>query len=128
MEKGTPVGKLKGIKFFVFLYALENPRYYEGVGGTNTLGFGYYGKHGSDMREGLWRIASAVEWLKEHIPEFRKKYGINFADQSQFEVFRHLKKDLSTTVEYTMLPREEIEDWIKINFFNKKKRNRYYIE
>jgi hypothetical protein len=72
MEKGTPVGKLKGIEFYVFLYTLENPRYYKGVEGANTIGLGYYGKHGSDMGEGLKRVASAAEWLKENIPKFKE--------------------------------------------------------
>ena len=114
MEKGTPVKKLKGLDFFVFLYALREPRTYEGLEAKNTVGFGYVGEE-KDAYDGFERIGEVVDWLGEHKEDLKSKLGYNFPDLAQYAFFERFASDSELIVGKYLMPQEGIESWIRMN-------------
>jgi len=115
MEKGTPIAKLTGLEFYVYLYLLDVPRKYEGLEKENTIGAGYVGL---DTKKGIGRIQKVLAELKTEIPYLKKRYGPSFPDQYQYEFFNRLEKDLSITIGKNLMNREETENWINQNLRN----------
>ena len=115
MEQGTPIKKLKGLEFYVYLYALDSPRRYTGgslgSANDNTIGFGYYGKDGC-IRQGLDIIGNHTAWLKDNLQGLAEKYGREFPDRIQYEFFGRFEADISTTIGYHVMNRGECDQYI----------------
>ena len=126
MEQGTPIKKLKGLEFYVYLYRLDTPRRYRGgyagQANDNTIGFGYHGKN-EHIRDGLDQVNRYILWLKDHLSDLADKYGKAFPDQAQFEVFDRFEADISTTIGYTIMTRDECDQYISEVLMRQEKRS-----
>lgn len=114
MNDGTPVKKLKGLDFFVFLYALREPRSYEDFEAKNNIGFGYVGEE-KDSYSGFERIEEVVDWFRENKDNLRSKLGHNFPDLAQYAFFERFASDSELIVGNYLMPQEGIEGWIRVN-------------
>ncbi|MBI2583065.1 MAG: hypothetical protein HYW25_00215 [Candidatus Aenigmarchaeota archaeon] len=123
IHTGTPVVKLKGLEFYVYLYALEQPRRYKDergqpVEGENTIGVGYVGKD-ECIEEGTGRIQETVQAWKGEFPRLRRQYGADFPNMAQYEFLRRLDADKEITAGEYLMGRAEAEQWIRANLLGR---------
>ncbi len=115
---GTPIGRLEGLDFYVYLYRLTTPRQYVDTPGVNTVGFGYVGSN-PDLNQGMARINEGIGWLRTNIPHLKKKHGAEFPNASQYEFFSYLRKNLEMLVGKEMMDEIEGKAWIESNLLGK---------
>ena len=111
VEQGTPIKKLSGLEFFVYLYVLDTPRRYVGVSRQNNIGFGYYGRN-ADIRAGVERVERELGWLRENIDDLRHELGPQFPDLLQYTFFDRFDADFSVTANHHLMRRAECEEYI----------------
>jgi|GEM_PF-3693207 len=119
-NEGTPIAKLTGIDFYIYLYRLEQQRSYEHLAGCdpNTIGLGYVGNE-INAREGMQRIFECAQWLHNNLEPLKQQYGRKFPDAAQYASFDYIGKDMCIVLAGKMMDEYHGRAWIETNLRDK---------
>lgn len=113
MKTPTIVKKLAGKNFYVYIYKLESPKYYQGLKDPATIGVGYIGP---DVRDGIQAIQRAIAQAKEDGFFIKNKETCgninNAGNRMILEAMSRFPTDLSLTIADELLTREEVVAYI----------------